>query len=382
MNILILSLDQALVGGSQSGDTNQRLLAYSQHCRPITLLIPTTQPAHTLRQGRVVIIPVFASNKFIAYLKLFIQTVRTLNTNKPDLVVCNDPTLASIAIIANLVGSRKAKVEVNVLGNRLTNRAWIFERWHHPLLWLTHVFAIYLSDHIRTDNTGDQRILTQKFKIPKSKIAVIPMPPSQAHQRLIAATKADKDFKHKLVGKNYMFLSIGTLTKNKDFITLIQAIPQVIKQHPNTTFVVVGDGPEKQSLIIAAKRLGVSGHIKHLHTQSYTDLPKLYAAADAYILSSNQEGLPRVLMEAALAHCPIITTDIFGARDLITNHQSGLIVPTNSPTELAKAINFAISHPKQMASFAAQAYKHAKKYLDFDANVTKLINSWQSQTAL
>ena len=175
-----------------------------------------------------------------------------------------------------------------------------------------------------------------------------------------------------------MLLSIGTLTKNKDFANLIRTASLVTKKHNNLKFVIVGDGPEKQNLLKLAKKLKVSSFIKHLPTVGYQDLPKLYKNADIYILPSSQEGLPRVLMEASLASTPIVTTNIYGARDIVTHNKSGLIVPAKSPTKLAKAITKALDDLSKMNNYANKAHSEAVKYLDFDKNVNKLINSWKA----
>lgn len=382
LNILFLSLDQSLLGVSTVGDTYDRLTAYKKFLNKIVVIVPTTRkPKRTSTSDNINIIPAYSNNKILAYFKLFLETKRIICEEKIDLVTCNDPVLSFIAILARLISGRKTSIEVNVLGNRLGNIPWIFEKPHHIFLWLIHYFSIKFSDQIRSDNSGDTNFLIQKIGIPKDKITTIPMVPSHKSQAVFLNTKPDPEFKKKLVGNNIMFLSIGTLTKNKDFSNLIKAIPKVVSKYQNVKFVIVGDGPEKKSLVSLAKKLKVTDFIKHLPAVGYQDLPKLYVAADAYVLPSNQEGLPRVMMEAALSNCPIITTDIYGASDMVQNGYSGIIVPKRSPDRLSQAIIFALARPHQMRKFAAIAKNRAIKYLDFDTNVKKLIESWEKITA-
>ena len=180
LNILFLSLDQSLLGANKSGDTIERFQSYSKHLNTILALVPTTKkPVAISSPFPIEIYPAYGKDKLAAYFSLLLQTRKLLQTRNIDIVTANDPVLSLIGSLAKLSTGSQVVVEVNVLGNRLANISWAFERWYHPILWLVHLIAILTADHIRTDNTGDAVFLKNTFGFSKEKISVIPMVPKQ-----------------------------------------------------------------------------------------------------------------------------------------------------------------------------------------------------------
>ena len=89
------------------------------------------------------------------------------------------------------------------------------------------------------------------------------------------------------------------------------------------------------------------------------DLPALLAAADIFVLPSHFEGLPLSLIEAMHAGCAVVATDIRGSRELITEGQTGLLVPRGEVAPLAGALNRLVRDPALRARLADQARARA-----------------------
>ncbi len=70
-----------------------------------------------------------------------------------------------------------------------------------------------------------------------------------------------------------------------------------------------------------------------------TDVDRLYAALDIFVLASHREGFPRAAMEAAAMGLPVIATDIRGCREVVADGVNGLLVPVREPAALADAID-------------------------------------------
>ena len=69
------------------------------------------------------------------------------------------------------------------------------------------------------------------------------------------------------------------------------------------------------------------------------DVHPFYGIADVFVLPSRSEGSPNVLLEAMAANLPIVTTEVGGVPEMVTNNESALLVPPSDPPALARAIS-------------------------------------------
>ena len=76
------------------------------------------------------------------------------------------------------------------------------------------------------------------------------------------------------------------------------------------------------------------------------DVRPVLAAADIVVLPSYREGTPRSLLEAAAMGKPIVTTDVPGCREVVTDGVTGILVPARDAGALAEAVVYLISHPE------------------------------------
>jgi glycosyltransferase involved in cell wall biosynthesis len=132
-------------------------------------------------------------------------------------------------------------------------------------------------------------------------------------------------------------LNVGRLVYRKGVQDLIQSAAIVVKQYPNIHYLIVGDGPYRESLSKLIDKLGLSKHIKLLgHIGDREKLRTLYQDAIAYIHPAHYEGLPAVLLEAMACGCPVIATKIGGAADVIRHRENGLLVSPRDPEQVAE----------------------------------------------
>ena len=85
-----------------------------------------------------------------------------------------------------------------------------------------------------------------------------------------------------------------------------------------------------------ASTLGISSEVRFLGTR--TDVPRLMAAADAYVMASAWEGLPMGLLEASASALPIVATDVGGNHEIVRDRISGELAPAKNPAALADAM--------------------------------------------
>jgi 1,2-diacylglycerol 3-alpha-glucosyltransferase len=161
-----------------------------------------------------------------------------------------------------------------------------------------------------------------------------------------------------------VIVSVGRLGAEKNWETLLRAASQVYAQHPNMRLVLIGDGPDKQTLEALAAELGIAERVTFTGQVPFDEIPAYLKAADVFSFASVTETQGLVTIEAMAAGLPVVAVDGSGTHDIVDNGKEGLLVE-NDPNTLASAINEMLANPQQMKQFSVQALKKART---FDAN--------------
>ncbi len=119
---------------------------------------------------------------------------------------------------------------------------------------------------------------------------------------------------------------------------LIQSIPLVLAQIPNTRFELVGDGTQLSCCQEMASDLGVNSSIDWIPRQPHRELPKLISRWDVTVIPSVQEAFGVAALESSAMEVPVVASDVGGLRDTVRDGQTGLLVPPRSPEALADAL--------------------------------------------
>ncbi len=129
-----------------------------------------------------------------------------------------------------------------------------------------------------------------------------------------------------------ILLGLGRLHRNKGFDIAINAMPLL----PRCTLWIAGEGPERRSLTKLAETQGVADRVRFLGWRD--DVPALLAAADLFVCSSRHEPLGSIVIEAWAHSTPMVALASQGPSELITDGETGLLVPLENPPALARAI--------------------------------------------
>jgi len=172
-------------------------------------------------------------------------------------------------------------------------------------------------------------------------ITVIPM---GVDQEFIEARKRRSD---KQENRSFAILSNRNLLPIYNLSLLVQSIPLVLKEEPQTRFLIAGNGLEREKLEKEAKDLNVDKFIKFLGSVPHKEMPDLLTKADIYVSTSLYDGTSVSLLEAMAAGVFPIVTDITSNREWIRDGENGYLVPVNDEFLLAKRILDAI-HDKEL----------------------------------
>ena len=145
-------------------------------------------------------------------------------------------------------------------------------------------------------------------------------------------------------------LLVGGLIPVKGLPTALEALTRVAA---DLTLDVVGDGPERLAYEALASRLGLKGRVRFHGERPREAVAELMRGADLYVLSSEWENLPTVVLESLCCGLPVVATRVGGVPEVLTA-QDGVLVETGDPAALARAIEHALERTWDRSAIASR----------------------------
>ena len=165
----------------------------------------------------------------------------------------------------------------------------------------------------------------------------------------------------------------GSFIKRKRFEDLIKAISTASnKTRHRIKCIIVGEGPERNNLIEDAKRERLDGKV--IFTGFQPDAISLINAMDIFVLPSEKEGFPRVILEAMLMGKPVIASNVTGSSELVVNGETGFLVTAGEPKMLADAILKLIEMPELRKQMGEKARERVIRNFSVDRYVSAVEN--------
>lgn len=147
--------------------------------------------------------------------------------------------------------------------------------------------------------------------------------------RLSLETELDLDSSTKII------LAVGRFHYAKNYPNLLSAINILKEKYPLPfKLLIAGDGELRLEIEQLIDQLDLGNEVVLLGRRN--DIPKLMSACDVFVLSSDYEGLPTVLIEAMACQAHVVSTDVSGAEEILKDN--GEIVDVNDPEQLAQSI--------------------------------------------
>ena len=173
----------------------------------------------------------------------------------------------------------------------------------------------------------------------------------------------EKEEARKKIGiPGHIILSIGRLVPWKGFKMLIKVMPELVKEYNFARLVIIGDGPEMESLEIMKNNMGLSNKVYLVGKKSQEDLKMYLAAADIFVLNTAYEGFSHQILEAMAAGVPIVTTNAGGNPELIKQGENGFMVKYNDELNLTEAIKGIFDNDDIREKFIEEGKKTAGKF--------------------
>jgi colanic acid/amylovoran biosynthesis glycosyltransferase len=187
-------------------------------------------------------------------------------------------------------------------------------------------------------------------------------------------------FRDRAVPENgqWRFVQAGRLIEKKGLPVTLRVFSTFLKQHPNATLTIAGEGPLLPELQRFARELGVADRVSFTGFISQEQLREIYYRSHIFLHPSqtgrdgNQEGIPNSMLEAMATGLPVFATEHGGIPEAIENGVSGVLVPERDDEGLARALLNAAQDPGLLRRIGHAGASAVRKNFDLCAQTPRL----------
>jgi glycosyltransferase involved in cell wall biosynthesis len=182
-------------------------------------------------------------------------------------------------------------------------------------------------------------------------------------------------FEHK-ASDRFELLAVGHLLKRKGLDTILLSM---VKLPRNVFLRIVGDGPQKQSLIKQAYELNIADRVIFEGFVAHNKISHFYQQAHIFISGSRAESWGQMYIEAMACGLPVITTENVGSREIVRDGETGILVPQEDVDSLAAAIRKLLNDRPLAARMGQAGRRVVEDEYDWDkAIIPRYIALYQS----
>lgn len=298
MKILSIGSDRLLF--EEGSKVRKRIIQYGSLVSHLSIIVFTPRGYKPIKLSQN--IEILPTNAFIKIWSLLSAYRLGKKLERPDVVTAQDPFESGLVALS-LSRYFRAKLEIQLHTDPFS---MYFKRESFPnrIRLVISRFTLPRADSVRVVSRNVEESLIS-FGIPKEKIIVLP----------IFVKKEEGEEKAVLPDSfSHTTLMVSRLTKEKNIPLAIRAFKEALTENENAGLVIVGDGPERDSLEKLVSDLHIKNRVVFIGWQEKTS--PWYRVADLYLLTSLYEGFGRTLIEAALYGVPIISTPVGIAQDV------------------------------------------------------------------
>ena len=253
--------------------------------------------------------------------------IGAIRRHQPDVLFCAGNTYTVVAVFVRLLLGRRCPPTLCKLSNSL-------ERRDLPPLaraafgWWLRLHGRFIERFVGMAEPMRAEI-ERCLEVDRQRIDIIPDPALRASELELLRTV------ERQANGVRRFVAIGRMNAQKNFQLLMRAFAGFAGA--NDRLLIIGDGPERSRLLELSEELGIADRVSMPgHAQSVAEA---LATADVFVMSSDYEGVPAVIIEALAAGVPIVATDCSVSMNyLLEDGAFGTLVPISDPASLATAM--------------------------------------------
>ena len=260
-----------------------------------------------------------------------LEIFKYIRHNQPDLIISTTDTLNWSAIIATILSRTSTKVIARI---PTTISMQIKTTYKKILLRIISTIIYPFADHIITVSYESEKDFLQFTHVRQDLVTTIYNPVIIPDVNKLA----HRPPKHEWFddGNPPVILGVGRLHHQKNFPNLIRAFKLVL-EHQEARLLILGEGSERGNLekLIGDLNLNAYVSMPGFELNPYTFMKN----AAVFVLPSDVEGLPTVLIEALACGCQTVSTQCpSGPSEILEGGKHGYLVPVNNPQALAQSI--------------------------------------------
>ena len=179
--------------------------------------------------------------------------------------------------------------------------------------------------------------------------------------------------------KEQFFFSAGRLTRFKNMDMLIRAVALLRDKGKKAELRIAGDGPEKGSLALLAKELGVDDQVWLMGELSRDDLVDNYARSLAVLFPSIGEPLGLIPLEAQASHTAVIAFNSGGSRETVVPGETGILLDRFSPEGLAEAMYKALDDIGGLVEMGQRGRERIESCFTWSNTIDKLMEAFNGK---
>ncbi len=295
-----------------------------------------------------------------------LSTWKLIRRNRPDIIHVNSSKMGGVGSllgrISNGIEHLRTVIRKEARPARIifTGHGWAFNEnrndFERTLIGFFHWLTIQLAHKtIAVSKKTSQQMLTLRIS-PKKVVVVnngIDEFPLRSRADARASILSGTSWEGRDLTSDIVIGTISELHKNKGLnyaIDGIARLPQEIREH--VRFIIIGEeGDERQKLEVQISALGLQERV--LIAGKRENAKELLAAFDIFTLSSITEAFPYAILEAGRAGLPIVASAVGGIPEMIDDMESGILIHSRNPNEIARALRFLIENPERREQFAS-----------------------------
>ncbi|MBD3345982.1 MAG: glycosyltransferase [Chitinivibrionales bacterium] len=180
---------------------------------------------------------------------------------------------------------------------------------------------------------------------------------------------------------NHILLTLARIVERKGCDTVIEALPEIVRKYPDTTYIVAGSGERNylKRLHEQTQRLKMENHVFFTGFVNDEDLPALYSYSTLNVMMSrdvmddgDSEGFGITFLEANACECPVVGSTAGGIPDAVEEGVSGFLLPPQNPAALSATIISLFDNPEKLERTGKASRKRVEENFTWQSAAEKV----------